>query len=86
MGKCRHHAFISYAWADNQSFGAAVISGQGGGNQAPRNDWISVFHGHYYKHLGREIGRIPEDRGELVWLDYEQLRGNHAVTPGSSTR
>lgn len=71
----RHHAFISYAWADDQSFAAAGGPDQQGANRG----WVSTFHDHYRNHLGREIGRIPE--GERIWLDYEQLHGNDAITP-----
>jgi len=71
----RHHAFISYAWADNQSFDTDGGPDQHGGNRG----WVSTFRDRYRKHLGREIGRIPE--GERIWLDYEQLRGSDAVTP-----
>ncbi|MCB2264140.1 MAG: toll/interleukin-1 receptor domain-containing protein [Candidatus Thiosymbion ectosymbiont of Robbea hypermnestra] len=79
MDDYRHHAFISYAWADNQPFDAPGRADQGRDGQARRNGWISVFHDRLCKHLGRTLGRIPE--GERVWLDYEQLRGNDAVTP-----
>lgn len=74
--KCRHHAFISYAWDDDQSFDTA-----GGpnspGSHARHNGWVSTFHGHYCKHLGRAIGRFSE--GKHIWLDYEQLRGSDAI-------
>ncbi|WP_133512346.1 toll/interleukin-1 receptor domain-containing protein [Candidatus Thiosymbion oneisti] len=70
----RHHAFISYAWADDQSFETDAGPDQRGGNRG----WVSTFRDRYRKHLGREIGRIPE--GERIWLDYEQLRGSDAVT------
>ncbi len=73
--KYRHHAFISYAWADDQSFDTAGGPDQHGSNRG----WVSTFCDRYGKHLGREIGRIPE--GERIWLDYEQLRGNDLVTP-----
>lgn len=75
LGKYCHHAFISYAWADDQPFATAGGPDQHGTNRG----WVSTFRDRYRKHLGREIGRIPE--GERIWLDYEQLRGSDAVTP-----
>jgi len=76
LDQYRHHAFINYAWADDQSFDTPGGPDQRGGN----GGWVSTFRDHYRKHLGREIGRVAE--GERIWLDYEQLRGSDAITPG----
>ncbi len=80
MDKYRYHAFISYAWADDQSFETDGGPDQRGDNRG----WVSTFRDRYHKHLGREIGRIPE--GERIWLDYEQLCGNDLVTPRISDK
>ena len=80
MDAYRHHAFISYAWADDQPFDAKGRSGQSNGKDpARRTGWVSTFHDRFRKHLGRAIGRIEE--GERIWLDYEKMRGSDAVSP-----
>jgi hypothetical protein len=78
MDQYRHHAFISYAWVDDQPFDAD-------GNRADRSapagqrGWVSTFHDRLRKHLGRALGRTAE--GERIWIDYEALRGTDGVQP-----
>ena len=78
MDQHRHHAFISYAWADDQPFDADGLPAERDGG-AQRTGWVSTFHDRLRKHLGRAIGRTAE--GERIWIDYEQLRGADGVQP-----
>ncbi len=77
------HAFISYAWADNQPFDSDAAPGvprdPSVGAAAGVSGWVGTFHDRFRKHLGRALGRIEE--GERIWLDYEQLRGSDRVQP-----
>ena len=81
MDQTRYHAFISYAWADNQPFAAdgrlgeqreAKPSGTPAG-------WVSTFVDRFEKHLRRGLPR--DDGSEPIWLDYQQLRGSDTVQP-----
>jgi hypothetical protein len=73
MDAHRHHAFLGYAWADDQPFDAVgrPLERCDGGH---RSGWVSTFHDRLRKHLGRAIGRVEE--GERIWIDYERLRGS----------
>lgn len=77
------HAFISYAWADNQPYDSQARPLEprdpGAPAAAGTSGWVSTFVDRYRKHLGRAIGRMPE--GERIWLDYEELRGSDRVQP-----
>ncbi len=67
----RHHAFISYAWADNEVF----TEGEPG--------WVETFRDRLGKLLLREL---PRDlRGDDIWIDYEQMRGIQQVSAAIRT-
>jgi len=68
----RNKAFISYAWRDNQPF-----SGGGKG-------WVSTFVDRLCKHLDRELPRAVAK--DPIWLDYEQMRGNHNIADHIRTK
>lgn len=62
-----HDIFISYAWVDNEVYPGS------------RKGWVSTFVDGLRKHLARELGRSQD--ADRLWLDYEQMRGNHGLSP-----
>jgi hypothetical protein len=68
----RYKAFISYAWRDNQPFSDG---GKG---------WVSTFVDRLCKHLDRELPRAVAK--DPIWLDYEQMRGNHNIADHIRTK
>lgn len=78
MDAYRHHAFLSYAWADDQPFDADGRPTERGGGPR-RSGWVSTFHDRLCKHLGRALGRSQE--GGRIWIDYEQMRGADGIRP-----
>lgn len=62
----RHHAFVSYAWADND----ALTEGEPG--------WVETFRDRLGKLLRRELTRAL--RADDIWIDYEQMRGNQEIS------